>query len=271
VTSDKRKKYLREIIFGVDTLPGRIYDIGLMLIIAMSVTAVMFDSVASVNESHGGMLYGVEWFFTVLFTVDYAIRIYCAERKGTYVFSFFGVIDLLSVMPTYLGAFIPGIQFLTTIRFLRVLRMFRVLKLAAYLKESKILMQMLRATARRILVFLFFIMALVVVLGSLMYTIEASEASEDGFTNIPRSIYWAVVTLTTVGYGDISPQTGLGQTIAALIMILGYSIIVVPMGIVAYSMPRVSSQDKRERKCPGCPETDHDSDAKYCKACGKEL
>jgi voltage-gated potassium channel len=261
---ENRREYLREVIFGAETPAGKLYDICLIGVVVLSVLVVMLGTVEPISTSHGSLLSVLEWIFTILFTVDYSLRIYCIGKPLKYVFSFFGIIDLLSVLPTYLSIFIPGTQYLATIRFLRILRIFRVLKLSTYQKESDLLLQALHASWRRITVFLFFVLTAVVAFGSLMYTIEGSAS---GFTSIPRSIYWAIVTLTTVGYGDISPQTGLGQTVAAMIMILGYSIIVIPTGIVAASMPHTNSG----AKCTQCGNDCHDADAKFCKKCGKSL
>jgi voltage-gated potassium channel len=268
------KERLRRIIFEADTPAGKLYDVALILAIALSVVCVMLDSVSSVREELGSILYIVEWLFTALFTVDYIIRLRCVERPAKYALSFFGIVDLLSITPTYLSLFIPGSQYLAAIRFLRVLRTFRVLKLSTYQRESQLLVTALRASARRIAVFMFFVLTLVVVLGSLMYVVEGVyvvDGVETGFTSIPRSIYWAVVTLTTVGYGDISPQTGLGQTIAAAVMILGYSIIVIPTGIIAASVSREELASAEARSCPSCSSTGHGIDAAFCRCCGATL
>ncbi|MCP4454201.1 MAG: ion transporter, partial [Planctomycetes bacterium] len=218
----------------------------------------------------GKPLFVVEWGLTLLFSLDYVIRLWCVERPAKYALSFFGLVDLLSVIPTYLGYVLPSGRSLATLRFLRILRMFRVLKLSTYQAELQLLMQALIMSRRRITVFLFFVFTMVVVLGSLMYAIEYRLDGASGFTSIPRSIYWAIVTLTTVGYGDVSPQTGLGQTVASLLMILGYSLIVVPTGIVVSSMPkRTTPQDPR--LCRACACQDHDRDAAFCKCCGCPL
>jgi voltage-gated potassium channel len=262
------REKLRRIIFEADTPAGKLYDVALILTITLSVVCVMLDSVAGIRKEAGSLLYGMEWVFTALFTVDYIVRLRCVERPGKYARSFFGVVDLLSITPTYLSLFVPGSQYLAAIRFLRVLRTFRVLKLSTYQRESHLLMNALRSSARRILVFIFFVLTLVVVLGSLMYVVEGAE---NGFTSVPRSIYWAIVTLTTVGYGDISPQTGLGQTIAAAVMILGYSIIVIPTGIVASAVTREELAEEDKRSCPSCTAGGHSSDATFCRRCGASL
>ncbi len=262
------REQLRRIIFEADTPAGKLYDVALILTIALSVVCVMLDSVAGIRTQAGPLLYGAEWLFTGLFTLDYIVRLRCVERPAKYALSFFGIVDLLSITPTYLSLFIPGSQYLAAIRFLRVLRTFRVLKLSTYQRESNLLMNAIRTGARRIAVFMFFVLTLVVVLGSLMYVVEGVE---NGFTSIPRSIYWAVVTLTTVGYGDISPQTGLGQTIAAAVMILGYSIIVIPMGIIASSVSTEERALSEARSCHACSTTGHSSDATFCRSCGAKL
>jgi voltage-gated potassium channel len=258
---------LHEVIFEADTPGGKLFDVLLILSIIISVILVMLDSVSSVQQSYGKLLYIGEWFFTILFTVEYFLRLYSIGRPLAYATSFFGMVDLLAILPTYLSIIFPGTHYLLVIRILRVLRIFRVLKLAQYLGEIRTLSRALLASRRKITVFLFVVLTLVVIFGSLMYLIEDPE---NGFTSIPRSIYWAIVTLTTVGYGDISPQTSLGQAVAALIMILGYSIIVIPTGIIATSVPRaVRPQDNRI--CPQCQGQSHDADASFCKHCGHKL
>ena len=264
-----RREQLDRIIFSAEGPVSRLYDVILMLTVALSVMVVMLDSVEAIHHEHGALLYGIEWTFTILFTVDYAARLWCVRFPLRYVLSFFGWVDLLGVVPTYLSLFFPGSHYLVAIRFLRVLRIFRVLRLSSYLAESRILVEALRASSRRIVVFLLVVLTLIVVLGSLMYVIEGPQ---NGFTSIPRSIYWAVVTLTTVGYGDISPGTALGQALAALVMILGYSLIVVPTGIVTLAVssppaPRLS----QDRTCPACRAGGHAADARYCRHCGTAL
>ncbi|HID38262.1 MAG TPA: ion transporter [Calditrichaeota bacterium] len=258
---------LHTIIFEADTRAGKVFDIALIISIVLSVIVVLLDSIASVNIRYGDTLLALEWFFTILFTVEYILRIVAVNSPWRYMISFFGVIDLLAILPTYLSVLFPGSQVLIVIRLLRVLRIFRVLKLVKFLGESAQLMRALRASRRKITVFLFFILTIVSIMGSVMYLVEGAE---NGFTSIPRSIYWSIVTLTTVGYGDISPQTPLGQTIAAIIMILGYAIIAVPTGIVTTEMGRhfktVSTQ-----ACPNCAAEGHDPDAVHCKYCGAKL
>ena len=261
------RQSLYRIIFEADTRKGKWFDILLIISIVISVIVVMLDSVESINAVYGKLLFSMEWVFTVLFTIEYLLRIFCARKPVKYTRSFFGIIDLLAILPTYLSILIPGSQYLLVIRILRVLRVFRVLKLAKFLGESDMLIQALRASRRKITIFVFTVLTLVVVLGSLMYVIESRE---DGFTSIPRSVYWAIVTLTTVGYGDIHPKTGLGQALASFVMILGYGLIAVPGGIItaeAYSLKQKPSL----RTCIDCGSDNHDGDAVFCKYCGERL
>jgi len=256
-----------EIIFESDTPAGKSFDVVLILAILASIAVVMLESIQGVRATHGLSLRRAEWTFTLLFTLEYLLRLRCVARPARYARSFFGVVDLLSILPTYLSVLIPGAQALQVIRTLRILRVFRVLKLAHYVAESETLVRALYASRRKIAVFMFAVLTLVIIFGSLMYLVEGPE---HGFTSIPRGVYWAVVTMTTVGYGDISPQTSLGQTIATLIMILGYGIIAVPTGIVtaqlAYAPEGVSGQS-----CPSCGAGGHKLDASFCRKCGARL
>ncbi|MFW6303214.1 MAG: ion transporter [Candidatus Sumerlaeota bacterium] len=258
---------LHEIIFEAETPAGKAFDVVLIICILLSVVLVMLDSIASVREEHGVLLLAGEWFFTILFSIEYIARLLCVGRPLRYAGSFFGVVDLLAVLPTYIALLIPGTRYLTVVRVLRVLRIFRVLKLAAYLNEATTLLEAFRSGRRKIIVFLLAILTLVVILGSFMYMIEGVE---NGFTSIPVSVYWAIVTMTTVGYGDISPQTALGQTIASFIMILGYAIIAVPGGIIGAELTQKASKVSTEA-CPRCAAQGHDTDAKHCKYCGAKL
>jgi voltage-gated potassium channel len=267
-SSNKLRDRLHEIIFEADTPAGKLFDVLLIGSIIISVSMVMLDSVNSIQSGYGSLLYLGEWFFTILFTIEYLLRLFCVRRPMAYATSFFGVVDLLAVLPTYLSIFFPGTQYLLVIRILRVLRIFRVLKLVQYLGEVRLLSHALRASRRKIIVFLFVVLTLVVIFGSLMYLIENPE---NGFTSIPQSIYWTIVTLTTVGYGDISPQTGLGQTIAAMIMIIGYGIIAVPTGIVTAELSQAYKKSVSTQACTECSAEGHDSDAKFCKYCGSKL
>ncbi len=257
---------LYEIIFEADTPAGKLFDILLILSIIISVTVVMLDSVASFQEQYGQLFFLLEWFFTILFTVEYFFRLSCIGRPVKYVGSFYGIIDLLSILPSYVSLFLPTGKYLLVIRILRLLRVFRVLKLVQYVGESNYLQRALWASRRKIAVFLFSVFLLMIIFGSMMYIVEGSE---NGFTSIPRSIYWAIVTMTTVGYGDISPQTNLGQAIASLVMILGYGIIAIPTGIVTSEMTQ--SMNISTQTCPECGAEGHDMNAKYCKICGAQL
>ena len=258
---------LHEIIFEAETPAGKWFDILLIVSILASVLAVMLDSVGEINKQYGSLLYSIEWVFTIIFTFEYILRLVCVDRPFLYAKSFFGIVDLLAIVPTYTSLLIPGSEYFLVIRILRILRIFRVLKLVQYMGEALLLMKALRASGRKIIVFLFTVLTLVIIFGSMMYLIEGAE---HGFTSIPRSIYWAVVTLTTVGYGDISPQTNFGQMIAAGIMILGYSIIAVPTGIVTVELSQLSSK-KSTQACTNCSAEGHDTDADFCKYCGTQL
>ena len=259
---------LHEIIFEADTPEGKLFDVLLILSIVISVILVMLDSVSFIRESYGMLLYIGEWLFTIFFSIEYVLRLFSVGRPLAYATSFYGIVDLLAVLPTYFSIFFPGTQYLLVIRILRVLRIFRVLKLVQYLSEARQLAHALRASSRKIIVFLFAVLTLVIIFGALMYMVEDNE---NGFTSIPQSIYWAIVTLTTVGYGDISPQTTIGQTIAAVIMIIGYGIIAVPTGIVTAELSRKYKKDISTQACPECSAEGHDPDAKHCKYCGAGL
>jgi len=268
-TSNHFRKTLYRIIFEADTAAGKAFDLALIVVILLSVLVVFIDSIRDFHDNLGELFYLAEWLFTILFTIEYAFRLACVPKPLRYATSFFGIIDLLAVLPTYLSLLLPGSQYLLVIRVLRVLRVFRVLKLSRYLQESQILGKALLATRRKIIVFLSTVVTLVVIFGSIVYLIEGEK---NGFTSIPVSIYWAIVTLTTVGYGDISPKTPLGQALASLIMILGYSIIAVPTGIVTAELTAVQMEKKEKpRVCPDCLTEGHDQDAHFCKYCGKKL
>lgn len=259
---------LHEIIFEADTRTGKWFDILLIVSILMSVLVVMLDSMAGIRVVYGDWLMAAEWSFTLLFTTEYLLRLFCVQKPLKYVTSAFGIVDLLAILPTYISFFLPGSQYLVVIRVLRVLRIFRVLKLVQYLGEASVLSRALKASRRKIVVFLITVMTLVVIFGSFMYLIEGGE---NGFTSIPKSIYWAIVTMTTVGYGDIAPQTGVGQALAAMIMILGYGIIAVPTGIVTSEMGRFIHKPVTTQSCPQCLAEGHDRDALFCKHCSAQL
>ena len=264
--SDIRKK-LYEVIFKADTPAGKAFDVVLIICIVASVGVVMLDSIRSVRDQYQSLLYGLEWFFTVLFTIEYILRLYCVPSKLKYAFSFFGIVDLLAIMPTYFGLFVRALSTLRVIRILRVLRIFRILKLGNHTRQADILRQALYASRQKIIVFLCFVLTLVVIIGALMYSIEGT-LDDTGFTSIPVSIYWAVVTLTTVGYGDISPQTPPGQLLAMIVMLLGYSIIAVPTGIVTAQIAQTPPKDS---PCPNCAAQKHDTNAQFCNQCGSAL
>ena len=257
------KTRLNRVIFGTDTSAGRLFDIILMIFITLSVLVVFLDSMKSIHQSIGEILYIAEWFFTIAFTIEYILRIISIKKPVGYMISFYGIIDLLSVLPTYLSLIMAGGQLLIVIRILRLLRIFRVFKLGRYLYASGYLMDTIKNSRHKLAVFLWFIIIIVVVMGTVMYLVEGPE---NGFRNIPESIYWAIVTLTTVGYGDISPQTGLGKFIASIIMIIGYGVIAVPTGIFAAELAR--PRETKTKICHHCHNQQHDPDAKYCKICG---
>jgi len=263
------REVLFEVIFEADTPAGKWFDIVLIVCILLSVATVMLDSVSEIAAQHGRLLQGIEWFFTILFTVEYVLRLLCVGRPAKYAVSFFGVVDLLAILPTYISPLVPSSRYLSVVRVLRVLRIFRVLKLGHHTKEASVLKTALYASRRKILVFFSVVLTLVVIIGSLIYVIEPQE--EDGFTSIPISVYWAIVTLTTVGYGDISPTTAAGQLLAAIVMILGYSIIAVPTGIVTAELMRAPVAQPSGQACPSCSAEGHDKDAQYCKFCGAKL
>jgi len=261
------KTKLYEIIFESDTPAGKGFDVLLIISILLSVIVVLLDSVQFYNEKYGEILYIMEWAFTLLFTAEYFLRIYCIKRPFLYIRSFFGIIDLLSIIPTYISIFLPSSRYLSVIRILRVLRIFRILKLILYIGEANLLLDALISSRRKITVFMFFILTLVTVIGSIMYLVEGEA---NGFTSIPRSIYWAIVTITTVGYGDISPQTELGRIFASFAMIIGYATIAVPTGIISAEYSTMK-QKFNNTVCPDCGNEDHEDDAKFCKTCGATL
>ena len=258
---------LHEVIFEADTRAGRAFDVALLIAILLSIVAVMLESVADVRRQYGVVLRAVEWIMTVAFTIEYALRLVAVQHPWRYARSFFGVVDFLAIAPTYVALLVPEAHSLMVIRAIRLLRVFRILKLGHFLSEAQLLLTALRASRRKITVFLGAIVTIVVILGALMYVIEGEE---HGFTSIPISMYWAVVTMTTVGYGDLAPRTPLGQLLAALLMILGYGIIAVPTGIVSVELAHASRAVSRQA-CPACGAEGHEVDARYCKYCGGRL
>lgn len=264
------RKRLHSIIFEAETTEGKIFDIVLLLVILASVIVVMLETVDVYSQKYGRIFNILEWIFTIIFAIEYGFRIYCVHQPRKYIFSFFGIVDLLSILPTFISLILAGTQSLMIIRGLRLLRVFRIFKLAHFLSQGQVIIAALKASREKIMVFMIFILILVSIFGSLMYLIEGR--SNSGFDSIPRSIYWAIVTLTTVGYGDISPVTSIGQFIASLIMIAGYSILAVPTGIVTGEIIRENNKKKKlTETCPHCMAEGHDFDAIYCKMCGELL
>ncbi|AWN22728.1 ion transporter [Deinococcus irradiatisoli] len=260
------RRHLGDVIFGLESWLARAYDVALMVIIGLSVLSVMLESVPSLPGNTRTVLRFMEWVFTGLFTLDYLGRLLGARRPWHYARSFYGVVDLLSILPSYLALFFIGTQYLLVIRVLRILRLFRVFKLTRYLSEASLLGEALRASRAKITVFMVTVLSLVLVFGTLMYLIEGPQ---HGFTSIPTSVYWAVVTISTVGYGDISPQTPLGKLVASVAMLFGYGIIAVPTGIVTAGLVR--AQERRQVVCPHCGLAGHEADARFCKRCGQAL
>lgn len=258
-----------DVIFGHEPGWGRYFDAILIALIIGSVGAVMLDSVSSLSSRYGTALLAVEWGVTVLFTLEYVVRLWCVKAPRAYALSFFGIIDLLSILPTFLSVLIPGGQYLAVIRVLRVVRVFRVFKLVRFLGEASLLSTALRNARYKIAVFLVTVLCIVIVVGSVMYLIEGPQS---GFTSIPKGVYWAIVTLTTVGYGDIAPTTPVGQALAAFVMILGYGIIAVPTGIVTAEIAALPSGGALStRSCGSCEHVEVDPDAKYCRFCGAPI
>jgi len=262
------RQRLHEIIFEADTPAGKAFDMGLFALIGLSLLAVILESVPEIRAAHGVLLRRSEWLITALFTVEYVLRLVSVRVPWAYARSFFGVVDLLAILPTYASLVFSGAQSLLVIRALRLLRIFRVLKLGRYVGESEVLWQALRASRRKIAVFLSAVLMIVVIVGALMYVIEGEQ---NGFVSIPTAMYWAIVTMTTVGYGDLAPQTAAGQGIAALLMILGYGIIAVPTGIVSVEMADANRGRVSTQACPACGSEGHAVDARFCKDCGAGL
>ncbi len=267
------RKRLFVIVFGTNTPTGKLFDVVLLWAIVLSVLSVMLESVKEIKDNFYGLLYTLEWSFTILFTIEYVLRLFISPRPRKYALSFLGIIDLLALLPTYIALFVTGGGYLVVIRSIRLLRVFRILKLGRYLKEASVLTDALYTSRYKILVFLGAVSTFALIAGTLMYMIEGSEG---GFTSIPRSIYWAIVTITTVGYGDIAPQTVMGQITASMLMLLGYAIIAVPTGIVTSEIAIATAakefeKKEKELKCKGCGTGGHDPEANYCKHCGTTL
>lgn len=263
---------IHEVIFGHHTVAGKLFDIILLVVILLSVGVLMLDSVASIDAKYGTLLNGLEWVFTIFFTLEYALRLYSAKNPIKYATSFFGIIDLLSILPTYLGLFMAGSHYLQTIRTFRLLRVFRILGLSTYVGQATVLLEGLRQSRQKIIVFFGVVLSINILIGTLMFLIEGPE---NGFTSIPRSIYWAIVTMTTVGYGDIAPQTTLGQSLAAFAMIIAYAIIAVPTGIVTLNMKEAHDKQKQEEQeknlCANCKNPLSEPTPNYCPNCGTKV
>ncbi|WP_135384056.1 ion transporter [Vibrio tasmaniensis] len=262
------KHHLYVIIFGTHTPAGRAFDISLIVAILASLLVLILESIPNVMTEWSQQLRYIEYTFTALFTLEYLLRLYCSPKPKSYATSFYGVVDLLAILPTYLAIIFPGASFMGVVRLLRVMRIFRILKLVRYLQDSNILLRSLLMARRKILIFFSTVGILVVIFGALIFVIEGPD---NGFTSIPHSIYWAIVTITTVGYGDMIPQTALGKAIASLTMLLGYSILAVPTGIITAELSNEMNSHKELVKCPNCNRAGHDSDAMYCKHCASEL
>ena len=256
------------IIEGTDTRLGKLFDIVLLIAILTSVAVVMLDSVLYMRLQYGTLFFYAEWFFTILFTIEYLLRLFSAPNRFRYAFSFFGIVDLLSVLPSYLSLLFVGMQYLLVIRILRILRVFRVLKLKAYMQQAGFLASALKTSQQKITVFFLSLVLLVTIFGSVVYVVEGPE---NGFTSIPLSIYWAVVTETTTGYGDMSPKTPIGQAIASMVMITGYAIIAVPTGIFTAELARNMRPQLNPITCPNCGKFGHAIGAEYCDRCGHAL
>lgn len=261
---------VHEVIFEADTPTGKVFDISLLILIVLSIIMVMLESIDSLQDKYGNFFVIVEWILTIVFTLEYVLRLYAVFKPWKYATSFFGIIDLLAILPSYLAAFLGGSQAFLIIRALRLMRIFRILKLGHFLSEGQVLAAALKASVNKITIFLFFVVILVTILGAFMYLIEGG--SNDGFANIPQSIYWAIVTLTTVGYGDITPSTAIGQFLSAIVMILGYAIIAVPTGIVTGELIKNKrAKLNNTQACRYCGSEGHDDDASHCKYCGEIL
>jgi len=270
MTDNKFRNKLHNIIFEADTPAGKWFDILLLIAISISVIIVMLDSVESAHIKYRYLFSTIEWVLTILFSIEYLLRVISVKKPSSYIFSFYGIIDFLATVPTYLSLVFVGSHYLLVIRIIRLLRIFRVLKLVRYVGAADQLRLAINNSRGKIIVFLEVVLVLVIIMGSLMYLIEGPE---NGFTSIPKSIYWAIVTITTVGYGDIAPHTLLGQTLASILMITGYAIIAVPTGIITTEMNRINKTKtpKNTQVCRNCNYTSHDDDALYCKKCGESL
>ncbi|WP_407315905.1 ion transporter [Pseudomonas sp. nanlin1] len=262
------RERLYVIIFQSDTDAGRRFDKMLLLIIMASLLVVIIDSVESIHRDYAGLFAWIEWGFTLVFALEYLLRLYCSPKPLRYAFSFYGLIDLLAIVPGILAIYYSDAQYLMIVRVLRMLRIFRVLKLNRYLKQANYLLSALRGSRQKIIVFLLSVSTLVTVFGTLMYVVEGPE---HGFTSIPKGIYWAIVTLTTVGFGDIVPKTPLGQVLSSMVMITGYSIIAVPTGIFTAELANAMRGEQQKHPCPECRKDNHEAAAAFCSRCGSAL
>jgi len=264
---ERRRRHLHSVIFEADTAAGRLFDLVLLGAILLSVVVVVLESVEEIGRQYSFWFHLIEWVLTVLFTAEYALRLYCIRKPLLYVRSFYGIIDVISILPSYLSLFFSGAQMLLAVRVFRLLRVFRILKLVHFVAEARFLLQALRASRGKITVFLLFVVLMATVIGAVMYLVEGSDNPE--FRNIPVSIYWAIVTLTTVGFGDITPATNLGRFLSAIVMILGYAVIAVPTGIM--TMELIRNRSSNTQACLNCGAEGHDDNAKFCKYCGHSL
>ena len=263
------KTRMHEVIFESNTTAGKVFDICLLISILASIVVVMLDSISSFRIRYERIFFILEWGFTILFTIEYLLRLICIKKPLRYAFSFLGLVDLLAILPMYLSIFLAGAQSLLVFRALRLLRIFRIFRLSHFLSEMSFLREAIKSSLKKISIFMLVVIAIVIILGSIMYIVESDES---GFTSIPESIYWAIVTITTVGYGDMTPITPAGKLIASLIMLIGYCIIAVPTGIITTEIALMSRTEKKgTESCPGCGKEGHDSNAVFCKYCGEKL
>ncbi|RRJ83915.1 ion transporter [Aestuariirhabdus litorea] len=268
MATQRLKEHLYEVIFGTETPAGRRFDLFLIAAILLSIGVAMLDSVQEISSRYHQQFFIIEWVFTLLFTLEYIARLYCSPKPLSYARSFFGIVDLLAILPSYLALLYSGSTFLVIIRLLRVLRIFRILKLMRYLRDANVLWRSMLSSRRKIFVFFCSVLVLATIFGSLMYVVEGDKS---GFTSIPKSIYWAIVTITTVGYGDITPHTVFGQVLASMVMVTGYSIIAVPTGIITAELADELRRDRSAKYCANCNRSGHDNDAEHCKYCGAGL
>jgi voltage-gated potassium channel len=263
------REKIHSVIYESSTPAGKAFDVSLLFLIITSILVVMLDSIGSLHDRYGDFFLALEWTYTFLFTIEFILRLICIKKPLRFIFSFFGIIDILSILPTYLGLFYAGAQTLLVVRGLRLLRVFRIFKLRHYVSEMQFLLHAMKGSIRKISIFMLMVFTTVIVLGSMMYLVEQGQ---NGFTSIPDSIYWAIVTITTVGYGDISPVTPLGKFVASVIMLMGYGIIAVPTGIITTEMALAArSKTHSTETCPHCGREGHDDDAVHCKFCGAKL